>query len=276
MTRSRSRSMRGFSLIEISIVLVVIGLIISGGLLAVAPVIQGGKVNESKGKLDRIEQALTLYVIQNGCLPCPADGSLTSTSANAGWSEDSTNAAFYGPSAGAPNNRPCSNTGCTTSAGAATAMGVVPWKTLGLSEADILDAWAGRVSYAVTSNLTTTVASSMVRGSPAIYPVGTITVNNNAATPRTQTTAAAYVLISHGPDRAWAFTPSGTNNADPHGSGAGDPQFINSPANYAASTVRQDEVSGIEAATYFDDIVRWRTAAIIIQSCGSNACGNPS
>ncbi len=44
----------GFTLIEMAIVLVVVGLIVSGGIIAVAPVLQGAKVSETGGRLDRL------------------------------------------------------------------------------------------------------------------------------------------------------------------------------------------------------------------------------
>ena len=105
----------GFSLIEIAIVLVVIGLLLSGGLLAISPVVQQSKVNETKAKMARIDAAIQTYVIANGCLPCPADGSLNSNNtANAGLPDKS------GPTAAI-----CNATACT--AGIVT-RGVTPWR----------------------------------------------------------------------------------------------------------------------------------------------------
>ncbi|MHB1207872.1 MAG: hypothetical protein ACYCZX_20070, partial [Rhodospirillaceae bacterium] len=50
--------------------------------------------------------------------------------------------------------------------------------------------------------------------------------------------------------------------------------------NYAASTtfIQTDSVDprDTNAAAHFDDIVRFRTAPMIIQLCGANACGNPA
>ena len=87
---------RGFTLIEMAIVMVVIhGLLISGGLLALSPVIQSSKISDTSAHLDRLEQSLTVYVIQNGCLPCPADSTADSSVDNfAGWSHSSTG--YYG------------------------------------------------------------------------------------------------------------------------------------------------------------------------------------
>ncbi len=80
--------MLGFTLIEMAIVLVVMGILISGGLLAVAPVIENSKVSETNQKLDRLEQALIVHVIRNGCLPCPATGLTASSGTNPGWAVD--------------------------------------------------------------------------------------------------------------------------------------------------------------------------------------------
>ena len=79
---------RGFTLIEIAIVLVVIGLLLSGGLLGIAPVLQSSRVTETNSKLDLIENALILYALRNSCLPCPATGNLLSSNANVGLAVD--------------------------------------------------------------------------------------------------------------------------------------------------------------------------------------------
>ncbi len=114
---------RGFTLIEIAIVLVVIGLLLSGGLLAVGPVIQRAQITETQDKLDRIEDAIVLYVLQsdNQCLPCPGDGALATGSGNDGLSEDDGTPTFYG-------------NGCSPNGGCRAAGGdnVVPWRTLGV------------------------------------------------------------------------------------------------------------------------------------------------
>ncbi len=70
---------RGFTLIEISMVLVVIGLLLSGGLVALAPVIGGAKRTQTENTLTKIEYALLLYASQNNCLPCPADATAPTT-----------------------------------------------------------------------------------------------------------------------------------------------------------------------------------------------------
>ena len=245
----------GFTLIEMAVVLVVIGLVLSGGLVAVAPILQNSKVSETAGRIDRIEQALILYVIRYGCLPCPAANVNSSVIANnPGQAIDD---AVY------PTG--CANAACA----AGTGQGIVPWVNLGLSEADITDGFGYRIDYAVVPALTLT--NGMVRTPPATYPVGNIAVNTSDAVPIT--TVAAYALVSHGPDRSRGFAAeTGVQAADPNASAN---QTANGDNSNATPFVQNDLID-VNGANHFDDIVRWRTAPIVIQLCGSNACGNPA
>ena len=157
--------MRGFTLIEIAVVLVVIGLLLSGGLLAIAPVLEQTKITETRDKLDRIEDALILHAIQFSCLPCPTDGTLTTGTGNAGIALDSATAV--------PVNGCAANASCRANGGD----NVVPWATLGLSEADVLDGWGNRIYYDVSDALEQT--GNMNRNGTT-YPTGDLTVCNIA------------------------------------------------------------------------------------------------
>lgn len=240
---------RGFTLIEIAIVLVVIGLLLSGGLLSLAPVIQSSRVNETESKLDLLEEALILHAIVNGCLPCPATGATASTAATVGQAVD--DAAY--------------NTGCADNNCAAT-QGVVPWQNLGISEEDATDGFGYRIGYATVSALTVTSGMDRTGG----YPAGNLTVTN--ITPVNLTTAAAYVLISHGDDHRGGFQkitgaagPTTTGTANQVENDDGDTTFIQNERDFSLT---------FGNANYFDDIVRWRTAPIIVQLCGPGSCGN--
>jgi len=260
------RGKRGFTLIEIAIVLVIVGLLITGTIGAIQPLVQNSRVTQTGTKLDRVELALLAYVIQNGCLPCPGDPT-PATGGDAGWSQTAATA-YYGPNYTSAN-RPCASPGTCLNT-----VGILPWNVLGLRQADAIDAWQDYISYAVTSALTVDAGASMVRTPPVGYPAGTLTVANNSGT--NQTTAAAYVLISHGADRSFAFAAAnGVTMPDPHGVTTTNQQ-VNSPAAGTATTFRQDRPVKAEGASYFDDIVRYRTAPTLIQECGKNACGNPS
>jgi len=261
----------GFTLIEISIVMVVIGLLLSGGLLAFAPNIQNAKIARTNANMDRVEEALRAYAIRNGCLPCPADGDAAIGDANFGRAEDGAGAFIL--------------TACAADAACrADTAGdsVVPWITLGLQEEDITDGWGNRISYRLGVSVTdpvhqqnatapcpqlgneTTYTAGVCRASTD-YPAGNLIISNAALTINT-TTAALYVLISHGQNSAGAraalsgTTQAGAASAAEAENSNGDTTFV------------QDAHS--EGATVFDDIVRWRSAPDFIESCGDFACGN--
>lgn len=256
------RSSRGFTLIEMAIVLVVLTLIISGGLFAVAGITDNTKRAETNKKLDVIEKALVLYAIQNACLPCPADGNLASSNADAGRARY--NASTY------------YSTGCTSVAGddCDGIVGVVPWRNLGLSEMDIVDAWGTRITYSIAQDSGIEDTDGMVRIPPSTYtPLGEVVVQTAASTPVNITSVAAYVLVSHGKDRAFGRAgQTGTLQNDTHSSATNDPQPENGDGDV---TFTMDDLNEVANADYFDDIVRFRTKPFVIQMCGANACGNP-
>jgi prepilin-type N-terminal cleavage/methylation domain-containing protein len=239
----------GFTLIEMAIVLAIVGLLLGSGLLAVAPVLENAKRKATIERMDRIEDALVLYTIRNSRLPCPADGSLANSNANYGSAQPAT-----------------ATTACTITGGTS----VVPWRTLGLEEALSSDGWGNRFTYQVTvSTLTNT--NTMLR-SGSTYPSGTLVVNNIAGTEVTNSTdRAAYVLISHGKQAIGAYTgaPSPTLVSGPGTASAGE-----TANNDGATPFVQNQQIDL-AGSIFDDIVRWRTAAYIINACGSGSCGNP-
>lgn len=242
----------GFTLIEMAIVLVVIGLIVSGGLVAVGPVVENAKINETVQKLDRVEQALVVHVIQHGCLPCPAGPGEPATAAyDAG----------YAVAGGAEYTTSCTAAACDF------AQGALPWVKLGISEADASDAFGARFSYSVPGALT--LADSMVRTGSS-YPTGPLQVTNYGGTVITEN--AAYVLVSHGPNRGGGYLMS-TGTLVPSLAYASPTEPGN--ADGAEPYVQDDPRLDKSGTAYFDDIVRWRSAPMIIQQCGSGSCGNP-
>jgi prepilin-type N-terminal cleavage/methylation domain-containing protein len=271
-------SRKGFSLVEIAIVLVVIGLIISGGLLGLSPVLQSNKITQVNAQMDKIEQALLVYVIQNGCLPCPAVPSDVTSTTLAGQAEKTGSLAYTG----------CAGVACQAT------YGIVPWASLGLSENDAVDPYGSFIDYTPSTSTTgnascagpinlTLNSTSVVRTPPSSYPCGILSVDMidaaGSSTGAAQTTAGAYVLISHGPDRSYGyFPPNGTGpGTDPNNSGL---QACNSSAQATCVTpgvyVQNTAQSKFGTTVFFDDIVRFRTAPVIIQLCGSDACGNPA
>lgn len=219
------RHSRGFTLTELAISMVILAFIFVFFLGSGSAFIQVRRTEAQKLKLLAIENAIAGYVSINGRLPCPADGSLPITNAAAGKEDGGV-------------------AGCNDS----QRNGVVPWVTLGLSEADILDSWNNRTTYRVGNNLWLARAMDMTACDPAGTGVGDGTgasmlcqaacspVDPSTCTPPTTflqsgkglsildtagitvmysspvtgpSGGAAYVLISHGRNGAGAFTQGG-------------------------------------------------------------------
>lgn len=283
-SKSFLSQMRGFTLIEISIVLVVIGLLLSGGLVALAPVLENAKRTQTENTLTKIEDALLLYAIQNSCLPCPADGTAPTTDGNQALST------------GVPHTADA----CADAAGVCFtgADAVVPWLTLGIQRSDAIDEWGTLLTYHVSTSdddntgaggacddfqdaLTSNAAAAggMLRDNtttPISFPQGCLDVETEAAAFTVATQQAAYVLISHGPDTSGGFSSNtGTARTDPWG-GNNDAQLENNGGTCDLNLeCHQGDPIDLEGDTYFDDIVRWKTGPVLVFQCGDGACGNP-
>lgn len=119
--------MRGFTLIEMAMVLMIIALVLGGLLPVLTGQIEQRRINETRVQLAEIREALLGFILANNRLPCPANGA-----ANTGQED------FIGAG---PTLL------CKTISGNASG-GVLPWATLGLNETD---AWGRRFTYRVTS-----------------------------------------------------------------------------------------------------------------------------
>lgn len=260
---------RGFTLIEMALVLMVVGFIASGALNLVGNSQNGKRTVVTTANMREVQKALQAYVIQNGCLPCPADR---------------TGATSYGQQL--PIATAC-GTSCTIASGA----GAVPWVTLGLSEETASDGWGRRFTYSIPEDLHRSPDCSaavgqrgMIRCSnamPQITGNPLSVMDNDNATPTTiitgtdSTTApTAYVLLSHGVDGAFGYPMFGaTQIADVHSGTAGQGQAQN--GDFADRVFASGRVNASSGSEYFDDLVTYASAAALVMGCGSGQCGNP-
>ncbi|MBF0306315.1 MAG: type II secretion system protein [Alphaproteobacteria bacterium] len=185
----------GFSLIEMSIVLVILGLIVGSGVGIGSSYYSRSKVAEARVMMDRAERALRDYAAAYRALPCP--------------NTDGTGIAD----------------GTTTCTGNQV-NGVLPWATLGLRREEATDPWKHYLTYRVfdganglttpgnldMSKCSTTAPASVTaattcsdsvtpaawllnRGLTVVDPSGASEVIVNVPA---NSTGAAYFLASHG------------------------------------------------------------------------------
>jgi prepilin-type N-terminal cleavage/methylation domain-containing protein len=155
---------RGFTLLEMAVVLVIVGLLLGGMLNSLGALQVRQHEEQTLHDLEEIREALITFAVVNRRLPCPAAPGTADTVVGAGLERAPTAA------------------GCTGGAS-----GVLPWATLGLPQTD---AWGRRYSYRVTP------AFSRTAPAIALTSVGDNTVNNRAGVALAPQVAA--VVVSHG------------------------------------------------------------------------------
>ncbi|MFZ2854470.1 MAG: type II secretion system protein [Rhodocyclaceae bacterium] len=178
----------GFTLIELSIVLLIVSLLAGGMLVSFAAQRDVAASNETQKRLAEIRETLLGYAAINKRLPCPMPASITAPS-DAGY-------------------------GSAAASCAAGTEGILPWKTLGVPEVDAWGAprtasaqsfdgyWRYRVdtAFATTFSLSTGQANALS------------VVNSAGNTLTSGTEAPVAIVFSGGPDLA-ANGENGTADA---------------------------------------------------------------
>ncbi len=161
---------------EMAIILVIAGLLLGGLLVSITTFQRNQRIDETAHQLREAREALLAFAVINRRLPCPATGTIASSTAGAGIERAPTAA------------------GCTGGQS-----GVLPWATLGLRE---VDGWGRRLTYRVSAGYS--------RLAPAftLTAAGDITVQNRAGVNLADTIPA--VVVSHGANGRGSFGPAGT------------------------------------------------------------------
>ena len=285
------RNAHGFTLIEIVVVLAIIGFIVAMGAMATRAIVVSQKRSVTLSRMSGVDSALVQFVIVQKRMPCPADGTQVAGSGSAGVE-------------GAHDA-----TGCTTN----QANGVVPWTTLGISEADATDGWDRRLTFRIDPTLAATSAMDMsycdpagtgdVYGSPpprcnpncasgALASCTTplkflntkgLKVQNVAGTlvsmdpnpaPPNSPTGAAYVLISPGESGGGAFLGSGQISASTVVDGGEEQK------NYAALPVSLPpgyyvDDGFMDGPNHFDDILSRPSVLSVINKASLGPRSHP-
>lgn len=274
---------RGFTLLELSIVLTIIAVILGGGLAIWIGALQANQVNATVDRMNRIEQALLGYTVANGRIPCPSDLTLTPTTATTGTYYNTTAGADYGLEAGSDAKSAigtgtgvCSGTNMTPQANFTSASGAaeggVPTRALRLPDDYMYDAWGHRFRYAVDPTYTKTSSPLPVKATCNLTPTpntSAITVNDASGITGARTTTAAYVLLSHGANGHGAYTSngvvasSGSTSADEltncHCTSAGVYTGTYTPT-YVEKVPQYDSGQAGNPLYYFDDLVTFKDA----------------
>jgi type II secretory pathway pseudopilin PulG len=219
----------GFTLVELAIVLFVITLLLGGMLTPLSQQIAERQNSDTRHALESARTALTGYALSHRdstgkpYLPCPDQ--------------------HGGIGAGDGNEDRLADGRC------AAVVGNLPWRTLGVAEAD---AWGNRLDYAVSPDYAD--ARRGIVHNPAPATQISICQEIHCAQPL----AAAAVVLSHGRNGFGAHNAMGRSNlaptsADELANSDATPRFVMHPPTAA------DRPGG-----EFDDLITWLSPAWLL------------
>ncbi|MGZ5032769.1 MAG: type II secretion system protein [Usitatibacter sp.] len=280
--RHEARS-RGFTLIEIVVVLLILGIVVAMAAAITRGVTAAQKRSLTTARLATVDAALVQFVLQQKRLPCPANGTLPSSDTNAGIE--------------VPPGGPCTIANLQN--------GVVPWRTLALSETDATDGWDRRLTYRLDpalgatngmdmswcdaagteggvipracNNAGTCSSASLINCTPPLAflrgrgllvknVAGTVLMDPTTATP----TGAAYVVVSHGESGGGGYLNTGQLGTSSVGDGTEElKNYASLPFTSLAVTYYVDDsISDVPGATHFDDVVSRPSILSVVSKAG--------
>ena len=247
---------KGFSLVELSIVILIMGLLLGGLLLPLSVQRENARLTAAAEQIDDIEAALFGFALTNGYLPCPATPTSLGTAATSGG-------------------------GCSS------AHGFVPASTLGLRgtrNADnlLLDPWASPVRYSVTASDADgdgqwdfVVAGEMRDVSISVLSPDLVICSTAAGSSSTAcadaastlSSAAPFVVYSLGKD--WATSASADQQENIGATLGGGPSGVSYAV--ASDVVFVSRTSSIQAGSEYDDVLRWASPLTLYRELISGA-----
>jgi prepilin-type N-terminal cleavage/methylation domain-containing protein len=219
------RRQAGFTLVEIAIVLLIVGLMIGGLIAPLSSQMEQRRVSDTKRAMDEAREALFGFALRNGYLPCPAISSSNGL-------EDRTDNVC--------NKR----------------YGYLPWATLGVSR---LDGWGRLMGYSVTPAFANSAALFSLRTARDITIATRARNGQLVAASGVNDIPAA--LISFGRNGYGATSDQNTVVSDA-GSGNVD-EKTNLQSSGTALIMRDPSDDPRSAGGTFDDMVIWISPNIL-------------
>lgn len=218
----------GFTLIEISIGLVILGLVAVALLVPYQLYLKNKVRAHNEQTFEGVTMALAAYVQRVGNYPCPALPNL-------------------GPGDAGFGQQNCA-IGAVAGDGGQVLIGAVPVNDLGLPHRAIQDPFGAKLTYAVTRELAIDPATYAGRNGR-----GAITVVNDAGAGMLAV-PAPFVLVSHGPDVKGARMMGGA--AGPAcGAAARDSENCDGDSTFRDGTYSPQ--TNVNAAVHYDDMIAY-------------------
>lgn len=238
--REKNASEAGFSLIELAIVMVIIGLLVAPLIGEFGRYLVQKHRDNTQISLRSVDTAISDYYSEFGFYPCPSDRSIAFGQPGHGVSDCTIYTAIGANSCGGSGGQPGY---CRATQGAGEVLiGGVPYATLGIPFTESIDGWNQAMTYAVTRSMTVDAATF----DPA----------NGVVSVRDEFGAAANfhgVVVSAGANGSGAFNIEGTSQ--PCNLALVESENCNNDGVFLNS-LRYSEAQN---ANYYDDIIKPRT-----------------
>jgi prepilin-type N-terminal cleavage/methylation domain-containing protein len=261
----------GFSLVELSVVLAIIGITLGAALTLATNQTESGRIQLTNSRMDAIEEGVAAFLLENSRLPCPANGVLSPSHVDHGRENIDDN----------DNPSVCDNSLHVSNVDA----GVVPTKTLGLPDEFMEDGWGWRFTYVIDDRYANSNSyhpntvgrnedcDNITSSDCFTYfdpNVVTIVINDQAlGTPSQLTDQAAMVLISHGKNGHGAYLRHGSVTRMTAGFSYGGVENDSAEEENGSFTRAFDNVFVQKAVEgVFDDIVRYKLKWQLAASAG--------
>ena len=232
------RKFDGFSLVEMAMVMMIVGLLLGGLIPTISSQMEQQLTNETRKQLDEIKDALTGFAVINGRLPCPAQANIATGTNNAGVEATvGTACSCKGPSGNDNMIAWSSGVACTGT----SATGVLPWVTLGTEETD---AWERRFTYRVSTEFANLNSAPLATFTLSSAGVQKVYQNTADAAADTNKIIAPAMFLSHGKNGYGAYQQQGNQLA-----GGGTEELENSD--------NDNKFISHETTIDYDDLVFW-------------------
>ncbi len=223
-----------YSLIELSVVIIIMSIMVSSGLSIVTSSSNNARIQITKERMNAVYKALGAYLMSHKSLPCPAP-------INSIKSSDTT----YGDATGVDGT--CTATG-VVARGVGLVYGMVPTQDLNLDSSFAEDGFGSKFTYVVAQAFTD---PNVATGFATATETNIITIKDkiDPSTEQTNTSNAIFVLMSHGVNRFGAYD----NNSATANSGSTDAE---EQLNYGATNIF---FATSNTSDIFDDILLFKT-----------------
>ena len=229
-SQSQASLASGFTLAELAIVLLIVGLLLAGILTPLSTQIDVQRTAQTQKSLDEIKEALVGFAVSHGNLPCPDK--------------------VGGGGAGLPND---GQEDVDAGGNCVAQEGNLPWNTLGLPG---VDAWGNYFHYRITP--------VFAARSPAVpfslSSAGNMTIcPNQACTPSAIVTNIPAVALSYGKNGYGASSSAGGSNPPVPVGNVDESENTNQNTTFVSRAKTNIDTPAGE----FDDIVVWLSSNVL-------------